>query len=281
MVVRHEQDDISCEFILKEGFTLGVISSGHYHFHPSFEMHIPVDGDLHIMVEDRELLVHPGEVCVIPPGVIHYIFASSDTYRIGFRFTIEITGKGNEEEICSPILYFLHLKETCVVKDCDVYHKYLKAGVQNIMEGLPAFMTAQLLFLTLFETAWKLAGAEEAPKDREASERSDALLSELIENYLNEHYREAITLPELAQHLKFSSRQTARIIERLFGMNFSALVNRKRLVMAKLLLRITLLSVEEIAAEVGFRDCNYFYRKFSECFDITPGQYRRQCADIT
>lgn len=280
IVLSCEKKGLRCGFILKLGFTVGVISSNHYHFHSSYEIHVPVNGNIHIMVEDRDLLVRPGEVCVIPPGVIHYIFEAEDTYRIGFRFTFVQSTKADDEGYQLFRRTYGRLTDACTIKECRLYEKYFAAGVQNMTEELPAFMTGELLFLALYEAALRLdmPGERKDVAVAESAEDRDTQLSELIETWLNNHYGEQLVLGDLAAYLNFSTRQTERIIDRLFGMPFTALVNRKRLVMAKLLLKITEQSVEEVASQVGFRDRNYFYRKFSEYFGMTPGNYRSQKA---
>lgn len=276
IVLSCKKEELCCGFILKEGFTEGVLSSRHYHFHSTYELHVPISGILHIVIGDRDLLVHPGEVCVIPPGVIHYIFADAGTFRTGFRFAYAWEHKNEKEQAPLFAKAFGAMKEACVVPDCRIYEKYVKAGRENLAGGFPGFMTAELLFLALFEVALKLQVGEAEQEAGGQQELVDLLLSEKVEQYLNDHYQEVFSLGDLAAYLNFSSRQTERILERLYGLSFSALVNKKRLVVAKLLLRSTDLTVGEVAEQVGFRDVNYFYRKFGEAFEITPGQYRVQ-----
>ena len=275
IVLSCQQDGILCEFILKLGFTSGVTASGNYHFHSTYEMHVPVSGTLHIMVEDRDLILSPGQVCVIPPDVIHYVYGDENAFRVGFRFAFSPVGKPGSAVYRRFHQAFGSSKDCLILSDCSIYSKYLAVAAQNIRTPLPDFMTAELLFLALYEAASMAvqAGISDKPVP---GYTSDVLLSERIEEYLNQNYTRELRLDELAAHLNLSSRQTERIILRLFSIPFTALVNKKRLTTAKLLLKITDLPVEEIARMSGFPDQNYFYRKFSAAYKTTPRKYRKQ-----
>ena len=52
-----------------------------------------------------------------------------------------------------------------------------------------------------------------------------------------------------------------------------------RLRQAAALLAQTELSIEQVAAEVGYADPSAFYRQFAAAFGMTPGEYRRLYAE--
>lgn len=274
IILNSEKEGISCDFILKPNFLNGIIASESYHFHSTYEMHIPVMGTMHIMAKDQDILIHPGEVCIIPPDVVHYVFSDKQAFRTGFRFTFSHLKK--EEHAPSSLFDDTYgvLTDLKVIEDCPIYSKYLAVAADNLTSPLPHFMTADLLFLALYEAASMLSHSHTYAL--QSMGNSDILLAEKIEEYLNTHYSQKFYLHDLAAYLNFSNRQTERILARLFGLSFSALVNKKRLTAAKLLLKTTDLPVEEIARNVGFPDYNYFYRKFSAAFSTTPGKYRGQ-----
>ena len=65
------------------------------------------------------------------------------------------------------------------------------------------------------------------------------------------------------------------MFKKQFGMSFSEYVNGKRLEKSRELLLSTVLSVKEIADEVGFTDANYFTRLFRQNFGISPTDFRK------
>ena len=58
-------------------------------------------------------------------------------------------------------------------------------------------------------------------------------------------------------------------------MTFQEVVKEERMKKAKALLRETDLTVEAIAAEVGYENVEHFNRLFKKSYDMTPVQYRK------
>ena len=97
-----------------------------------------------------------------------------------------------------------------------------------------------------------------------------------IETYITQHYCEEIHLSDIADELYLCTKQITRIIQKEYGCSFSELVTRHRLAAACMLLKHTMLSVREIAANVGYRDReNYFFTLFKKRYHVTPVQYRK------
>ena len=273
VVLNCSKEGLRCEFILMEEFISGVIASSNHHFHSAYEVHIPIEGRMHIIAEDSDVFLCSGQICIIPPDVIHYVCADDSAFRIGFRFTYSHVG--NEINPVSALFEeaYRGMKDVYVVENCLIYQKYLSAAAENLKNDMPGFMTAELLFLALYEIA---AGICPRSKIVDESDASDFLLSEKIEEFLNDSYNRTITLKDLSEYLCLSERQTQRVLNRLFGASFSSLVNRKRLAAARHFLKNTDLSIDEIVQKVGYRDPSYFYRKFLEAFLVTPGKYRER-----
>lgn len=276
IVLECKKGNLLCEFILNKGFCKGVTTSENYHFHSSYEIHIPLSGDLHILIEDKDIFLKPGMVCIIPPNSIHYVFGDENSFRISYRFNFSCLG--NEEGN-----YFLlfkqaygNINDVCVADNCTVYQKYLSVAINNLLNSMPEFSVAELLFLANYDIAVNINKVC-VENDYYNACHSYSVLAEKIEEFFNIHYCGAVCLKELADYLKFSSRHTERIMQRLFGMSFNEMLNKKRLITAKLLLKITDIPINEIGQQLGYQDRNYFYRKFSAAFNIAPGKYRTEC----
>ena len=156
------------------------------------------------------------------------------------------------------------------MKNSNIYSKYLSVASSCISEQKPSFEPAYLIFIALYELADIICNDSICFEN----EYSDTAVSECIEDYLNLNYSKKITLDDISLHLNLGKRQVQRIVKKLFGMTFTELLNKKRLSTAKLLLKTSDLSVEKISVMCGFEDKNYFYRRFSASFGITPGKYR-------
>lgn len=278
ILIECKKDNLLCEFILNKGFCRGVKNSENYHFHSSYEIHVPVRGNLHILIEEKDVFVKPGMVCVIPPNAVHYVFGDENSFRVSYRFNFSHTGGGERDYFSVFNNAYSNIKDVCVIENCDIYSRYLSVAADNLLNLKPDVMVSELLFLAGYEIAAAASGAY-GEKDNAGNRCSHSLMAENIEEFFNNYYNKSICLKDLADYLNFSSRHTERIMQKLFGMSFNEMLNRKRLVTAQLLLRTTNMPTSEIAENMGYQDQNYFYRKFSAMFDITPGKYRALCKE--
>lgn len=109
------------------------------------------------------------------------------------------------------------------------------------------------------------------PSKREARdmERMKAMLS-----FLEAHYREELTLEQIAQSACVSITECMRCFRRSIGVSPIRFLKERRLQCAADMLRHTGQSVSEIAASCGFLDMSYFTRAFRQLYGVTPTAYR-------
>ena len=269
-----EKEDISCDFILRDGFVNGVTSSSNYHFHSFFEIHYVIKGNMHMVIDDRDIYLGCGDLCIIPPKKVHYIYQDENSHRVGFRFSFrQVRGAGDECFYERFRRAYSALEKAHILKDEFFFSQCLNVSREALARKAPDYMAEELLFMALNALSYSLAPCDSDKED--SLVYTDSFVTEYIEDYLNEHYQGIPRLGELANALKLSVRQTQRVIWRLFGMNFSDLVTARRLTVARFLLCKTSLSMEEIALQSGFCDKPYFYRKFSSYYGMTPLRYRK------
>jgi AraC-like DNA-binding protein len=69
---------------------------------------------------------------------------------------------------------------------------------------------------------------------------------------------------------------TFRLQHTNVGENFNSYVDRCRIERSKELLKNEKWKAYEVAAQVGYRNVDYFHKKFHKYVGMTPLQYRRQ-----
>ena len=104
------------------------------------------------------------------------------------------------------------------------------------------------------------------------SNRTQKLL-EVLE-YVNEHYKEAISVEQLASFAGFSDSHFRRVFKSLTGKTLTLYLQTLRIEEACKLLKDHTRSVEQIAAEVGYTDMKHFYAVFKRISGKTPKQMR-------
>jgi AraC-like DNA-binding protein len=97
------------------------------------------------------------------------------------------------------------------------------------------------------------------------------------EAYLREHFREPLTVPEIASAVGVSPSHLHRIFRAETGSTLVSRVHRLRLEAAAQRLRETDQTVLAIAQEVGFTSQSHLTRLFRRHYGCAPGRYRDQC----
>lgn len=87
---------------------------------------------------------------------------------------------------------------------------------------------------------------------------------------------QTITLSSLSSRIGLSTRQTQRLLQTYYGMDFNQKRVQARMAKARLLLESTDLSVGKIAEEVGYATSEHFCNTFRKVCQMTPLQYRRK-----
>ena len=100
-----------------------------------------------------------------------------------------------------------------------------------------------------------------------------------IMEYLNVHiFDEDLSLSKLAVEFGISESVISRKVKTLSSENFLDYVNHKRIEHACVLLQQTDISINDLAANVGYGNDITFRRSFKKYMGVTPSEYRREHA---
>ncbi len=174
-----------------------------------------------------------------------------------------------------------------------IYQKYAERG------GAPVFPARSAeQYRVLLDDVFAIASSDSYIRDMQIFEKLTALLTMLMgENYrrervlrknsvnldlqrvkdfLDRHYTEHITLDHLAETFFINKYYLSRIFKQQFGSSPIEYLLHVRITQAKILLRFTDHTIEQISARCGIPDSNYFARIFKKIEGCSPGEYRRR-----
>lgn len=103
---------------------------------------------------------------------------------------------------------------------------------------------------------------------------SDSELLKQINEYIDDHLSEQITVSRLCSHFNISRTSLYDATNQHTNGGLGRYIREKRLEAAKKLLKVTNLSISEISDKVGFSDYNYFSRVFKQRYKISPKKFR-------
>lgn len=113
----------------------------------------------------------------------------------------------------------------------------------------------------------------------ESSRHSDGILYQKVISYIADHYREDITLKQIAKLFGYNEKYLSHTLHELTGIQFRQLLAFYRIGHTKeLLIADPNRDITSIAMDSGFSAINSFHRAFKEITGITPSQYRKAYA---
>jgi len=92
--------------------------------------------------------------------------------------------------------------------------------------------------------------------------------------FINENYREKISLGSIAKELHISPSYLSMLFKQEVGVTITEYVNIVRIGKSRQLLAETSMSILDISALSGFEDQSYFSKIFKKISEVTPKEYR-------
>ena len=122
------------------------------------------------------------------------------------------------------------------------------------------------LLTLLMESSWHRGNSSNAPKKMDISS---------VKSFLDEHYKEKLSLESVAGHFFIDKHYLARLFKEKYGVTLVTYLQQVRITHAKRMLRFTDKSIEEIGLECGIGELNYFSRVFKKLEGVSPSEFRR------
>lgn len=102
---------------------------------------------------------------------------------------------------------------------------------------------------------------------------------DLVKNYVEHSIHENITLKEISDNLHYNPSYLGQKFKSEEKMTFNQYLLNRRMEKAQFLLSHTDMKIYEIAAEVGYTDLDWFYKKFKCHTGVSASVYRNQEAE--
>lgn len=97
-----------------------------------------------------------------------------------------------------------------------------------------------------------------------------------IRRYIREHYRERLSLDDIADAFHMNRTYFSEFFMKSFGKNFVQYKNEVRIEQAKTLLQDKSIAVRDVSSRCGFESAGYFSSVFKQATGLSPEQYRKE-----
>jgi len=250
------------------------------HRHDCLEINYVVSGRGYYLFDDKKYELQAGDIYVINNREYHMAYNTGDLHLIVVVFNADLVWNGSQTD-------YMYLK--AFFERNDKESPFLKAD-------LPVAGEIASLILNIYKE-WK----EKKPGYRimvkadllkilgmiyrhyEEMERFESHRSHpwgnhhsiiRVVDHINTHFREHLTLKEMAGMVHMSENYFSGIFSETMQMPFSRYVLGKRLQEACVLLKTTDRSITDIALNTGFDSVSYFNKAFKKNYRMSPGMYR-------
>lgn len=239
----------------------------HYHCHPKYELHYIANGKCMLKGNGKTLECPEHAFVIIPPQYLHAIHpVGSQTITYTFPFSLEPGDSKN------PIAQAMRFDEPQVIPDLWEGGHRLNCIRDELAARRPAYdakIQGELMILLADITRALSSNAVSMPI------QPDENRAEQIEAFLMEHCRlPDCTCQTLADKLHLSTRQVQRLCQKYFHASFHELHNQVRMDMAAHLLKTTDISVNALAAQLGYASVASFSAAYKRKFKHAPTKSR-------
>lgn len=267
-------DNVSVEVLIADQFFAetykATLDNSNTHTHSHIELFFVGSDPLTLSTENGNY-VYQNSVVAIPSGIRHFVSERKHCYAFMFKF-IKKTHKNNE--LASLLEEYFSKDRIISISQNEklLFYLYQLQEIFKNKTSRSQLKVESLLTLILLEVfdAWQIKFEQ---KQKTRSNRSDYIY--IIEQTIGNDFNQDLSLKTLAKKLYLSEKQTSRFIRKEYGKTFSTLLNEKRLLVGKTLLKNTDMSVAEIINYLNFKTENYFFAQFKKKFGTTPLAYRK------
>ena len=247
------------------------------HWHPSFEVIMPVKNTYEVNCSGESFHLREGDVLIICPSMLHEIFAPESGERIIFQPNISSLSIKEMNLLISMI-------SPAVLITPESYPMIYEQIQKNMLEIKEEYFSyapyAESRIFSLFLEILVLVGRNHKSMARQNMTPASSRQKEYVEKFLyvtsfiEEHFAEDITLEQAADLAGFSKFHFSRLFRQYTGATFYRYLNLKRIDNAKTLLADPSLTVIEVALQSGFSSLSAFLRMFKQINNCTPTEFR-------
>lgn len=234
------------------------------------EISVIYSGESQYLIQNRMRLIRRGDILIYNSGAVHDELSSVQAPIGSYFFAIgnlQVPGLRENALIPDEVSPVFHVSQDFprILQLCEAILDSLE--VQSVWSAHITYFSV----LALLEIIWHIIHGN--PVQREACPENFAGLQ--IKNYIDQHFREPLTLKTIAADLRLSESYVSHMFKEMLGYTPMQYVLRRKIGEAQTLLISTDLPITEIAQTVGYDSQSHFNQRFKQYVGISPGTFRR------
>ncbi len=217
------------------------------------------------VVEDTELLLEPGWLTIVPPGVWHSGYCLEPAVTLGSLHVLATLPGGQDafRLLGPPAHQFIPPGSRFDGYFRGFMGEFARPRSEERLQMFPGW--AHLIVRELFR--------DNAARGLLDQGVADPLVAELLV-LIGNHVDRPLTLEFLARRAGFSPQHLNRVFQRTLGTTPLKYLAQLRMDRAAGMLAEGSLTIAQVARRVGYRDPEYFARHFRRAMGATPSEWR-------
>lgn len=254
-------------------FTLIQFDSIFQHMHSYAELVIVLDGEFQCKINEEEFHCKQDDIFIVNPKVFHS--AISDEKATVLSLFINQKGFGlTDDEINSHIFNLNTMKYGPSLKADEIRYLVYSIVKYNTMDNVNSIYTNRAIAYSMFAQLINKFSVDITEAEKKSSNID--IFNELAA-FINDHYKENLTLATLAERFQYSTAYLSRLFKQSFHVTFLDYYTTVRVNYSVDDLLSTNKTIEDIASSHGFEDPRSYVRAFKSVFhDMYPSEYRRK-----
>ncbi|MDL2302593.1 AraC family transcriptional regulator [Lachnospiraceae bacterium OttesenSCG-928-D06] len=253
-----------------------------WHWHPEIEITLVLKGEMHYLVNDMSYHLKTGDGLFCNRNALHSaeMICQQDCEYLSLTFHPKIIygfeGSLLHAQFISPILEQESFCSLHIPANQPRYHTLLSALSQiNQIASAPETPGAELALQIQISTIWlSLYQVFLSAPQTSSIKNTDIMRLKIILAFIQENYREKITLEEIASSVHICKSECCRFFKRHMKMTLFDYLLSYRVQKSLVFLENPNISITEIAANCGFSDACYYAKVFKKYVGCSPKKFR-------
>lgn len=256
-----------------------------HHWHSELEFIYLSIGEATFTIDDEDILVKTGECIFVNSGQIHSGISKASTCTY-FSVVFNTDFLSTPFDAChnffdkiktNKFKIHKHFKPENPLDEKIIFE--LKDIIKELSDRKVAYelnVKSKLLsiFTMIFRNKLYVAAANNS-KDLTTLKKYNTLKQ--ILGYIYENYNKKIKLTDIGEALNLTPQYLCKFFKEMTSTSIVDYINHYRIETASSLLKISTLSITDIALECGFDNISYFNRVFKKELNCTPSKFRSNC----
>ncbi len=255
------------------------LANNNIHYHDFFELLYVCKGTPIGVINDQEIQLKEGNLCIMNPNAMHYFKKYSEETDLILNIVLpkELFQKSIFQILFNdPVLntFFIRYRLENEKQTSYLYLQHLDKDLEHMIElMLKEYLDKKKYSQVIIQSLLTLIFSFILRSYNEKNSHGNPAMAEIVD-YIYMHYQSA-GMDSVAAHFNYHPKYLSSLIHKHTGQTFRDLIVNIKLQNAINYLLYTNDSIEQIADIIGYKNKSSFFSLFKKVYGMSPAGYRK------